>query len=190
MWSGRRRVPPSHWLARTSLTSRPRSERAGRGPTPGQEVGCCSARSAIGRAQMRSRWRAGSSPGLRALRGGQAEGPRCWDQSQTQDRRWNGRRAQGSRGQMVPQTLPSLDKPGQAGERLWTRTGLVWPASPGYPPQPPLQRTACDPPAWLRFLDTPTPWEAARPPTPFQDPGSLPDPGREHGPDPDPPGQD
>lgn len=64
------------------------------------------------------------------------------------------------------------------------------PASPGCPPQPPLQRTACGPPAWLRFLDTPTPWEAARPPTPFQDPGPLPDPGREHGSDPDTQGQD
>lgn len=116
------------------------------------------------------RWRAGSSPGLRALRGGQAEGPRCWDQSQTQDRRWHGRRAQGSRGQMVPQTLPSLGKPGQAGERLWTRTGLVWPASPGCPPQPPLQRTACGPPAWLRFLDTPYPLGSS------QTPHSLPGP--------------
>lgn len=27
------------------------------------------------------------------------------------------------------------------------------------------------------------------PPTPFQDPGPLPDPGREHGPDPEPPGE-
>lgn len=115
-----------------------------------------------------------SSPGLRALRGGQAEGPRCWDQSQTQDRRWHGPRAQGSRGQTVPQTLPSLGKTGQAGGRLWTWTGLVW---PGCPPQPPLQRTACGPPAWLRFLDTPNPWEAARPPTPFQDLGPLSDPG-------------
>ena len=115
-------MPPSHWLARTSLTYRPWSERSGRGPTPGQEVGCCSARSAIGRAQTRSRWRAGSSPGLRALRGGQAEGPRCWDQSQTQDRRWHGRRAQGSRGQMVPQTQPSLGKPGQAGRRAAVNT--------------------------------------------------------------------
>lgn len=60
------------------------------------------------------------------------------------------------------------------------------------PPQPPLQRTACGPPAWLRFLDTPIPWEAARPPppTPFQDPGPLPDPGREHGPDPETQGLD
>lgn len=66
---------------------------------------------------------AGSSPGLRALRGGQAEGLRCWDQRQTQDRRWHGPRAQGSRGQMVPQTLPTLGKPGQAGGRLWTWTG-------------------------------------------------------------------
>lgn len=174
-------MPPSHWLARTSLTSRPRSERAGGGPAPGQEVGCCSARSTIGRAQMRSRWRAGSSPGLRALRGGQAEGPRCWDQSQTQDRRWHGPRAQGSRGQTVPQTLPSLGKPERAGGRVdgcghgqaWcgqrpqdaptsatTAEDCLWPASlaPFFRHPYPLGSSQTPPPHSL-----PGPWAPPRP---------------------------
>lgn len=177
MWSGRSRGPPSPWWARTLSTSRLRSERVGGGHARGHGGGLLPCplllqdghRHALGR-------RPGPRPGLRALGRQPGRGSQCWDQSQTGQEVMEAPVAQGSRGQKVPQTLPCSD-PAPAVRQAAADNGRA--GCGQHPWEACLSRSNTGPvclarPAWHRFLDTPTPWEAASPPTPFQGLGAPP----------------
>lgn len=122
--------------------------------------------------------RPGPRPSLRALRRQPGRGSQCWDQSQTGQEVMEAPVAQGSRGQKVPQTLPSSD-PAPAVRQVAADNGQA--GCGQHPQEARLSRSktghACLAwPAWHRFLDTPTPWEAASPPSPSRAWGPLPRP--------------
>lgn len=162
------------------MTCRLRSERAGGGHTLGTEEGRCSARFCR---RTGTDMLAGGGPGPRPGSGHSAARQRSAVLGPEPD----GQEAvapvaQGSRGQKVPQTLPSSD-PAPAVRRAAMDNGQ---AGCGQHPQDarPSHRNrgpAClARPAWHRFLDTPIPREAASPHT-LPGPGLL-ILGREHSP--------
>lgn len=162
-WSGRRRAPPSRWWARTSSTSRPRSERPGHG---GRAAG------------RRTRARAAATPPRpRALGGRPDRGPQSWDQSQSEGQEVAAAPvAQGSRRPEAPRTLPSSDPAPAGGRAAAADHGQ---AGCGRLPRD-ARPSRCDKgpacpaqPARHRFLD-PHPREAASPPQPSGARGPFP----------------
>lgn len=174
-------MPPSPWWARTSSTSRPRSEQVGSGHALGHGGGMLLCplllqdghRHALGR-------RARPTP--------RPQGTRT---AARQRLAVLGPEPDGTGGDGGP-SVTGLQRPEGASDSALLRPSPgpggqaggcgQWPG--GVRPAPPGARLSCcntGPaclawPAWHRFLDAPTPWEAASPLNPFRAWGPLPRP--------------